>query len=102
MERRKLKGGDEDKDTGAIDTTSTTNTLNTNTPTPPSIPWRARGLDRLDANIFAWNACVSSKVLEKCGFQKVGLLRGKVWKIVEGVERRCDLEVWDLLRDDMR
>jgi len=62
------------------------------------IKWRAKGIDRLEAGVFAWNACGSAKVLEKCGFQKVGLLRGKVCKVVDGVEKRCDLEIWDLLR----
>jgi len=60
--------------------------------------WRAKGIDRLEAGVFAWNACGSAKVLERCGFQKVGLLRGKVCKVVDGVEKRCDLEIWDLLR----
>lgn len=62
--------------------------------------WRGKGIDRIEAGVFAWNACGSGKVLEKCGFQKVGLMRGKVWKVVEGVERRCDVEIWDLLRGE--
>lgn len=84
-------------------TNTTTTTLSTPIHTPSqSTPWRARGLDRLEAQIFAWNACGSAKVLAKCGFKHAGLLRGKVWKVIEGVERRCDLEVWDSLRDDVR
>lgn len=61
--------------------------------------WRAKGIDRLEAAVFAWNVCGSGTVLERCGFQKVGVLRGKVVKVVDGVERRCDVVMWDLLRE---
>jgi len=100
------------KDAGTVGITTTdsiiaidanTNTTRTNAPKQKDMTvteWRAKGIDRLEAGVFAWNACGSGKVLEKCGFKRGGLLRGKVCKVVEGVEKRCDLEIWDLLRDE--
>jgi ribosomal-protein-alanine N-acetyltransferase len=37
------------------------------------------GLVRLEARVFAWNPA-SMRVLEKCGFEREGVLRRSVWK----------------------
>lgn len=60
--------------------------------------WQATGLDRLEAEVFSWNKCGSGKVLEKCGFRQVGIARGKIHKVIDGVPTRGDAVMFELLR----
>jgi len=60
--------------------------------------WQATGLDRLEAEVFSWNKCGSEKVLEKCGFRRVGIGKGKIHKVIDGVPTRGDAVMFELLR----
>jgi RimJ/RimL family protein N-acetyltransferase len=60
--------------------------------------WRARGIDRLEAGVYAWNGCGSDRVLEKTGFEREGVMRGKVWKVFDGVPRRGDVVLYGIVR----
>ncbi len=42
-------------------------------------------LVRLEARVFAWNPA-SMRVLEKCGFEREGLLRRSVWKDAQVID----------------
>ncbi|KAF2086271.1 acyl-CoA N-acyltransferase [Saccharata proteae CBS 121410] len=60
--------------------------------------WRAdggEGIERLEARVVVGNVG-SGRVLEKCGFRRVGVLRRAWWK----GGRWFDLELWELVRGD--